>query len=95
MSKCIEKQDIVSQRRVESIFKANLSYSTISPRILVRKLIFFHQNIHCDMRYILYMGVSYNQKVIITSSTVELVDGIKVLQKKSISIKEVLERDES
>jgi hypothetical protein len=29
------------------------------------------------------MGVSYNQKVIITISTVELVDGMKVLQKKN------------
>lgn len=76
-------QRVICQNVSKSnILYHNDDYSTISPRILVRKLIFFHQNIHCDMRYILYMGVSYNQKVIITISTVELVDGMKVLQKK-------------
>ena len=55
-SKGIVKQDVVTTRRLQSILKENRSHSTISPRILVGKSIFFHQNIQISMRNIMFTG---------------------------------------
>ena len=55
-SKGIVMQDVVTTRQLQTILKENLRHSTISPRLLVIKSIFFHQNIHSGMNNILLSG---------------------------------------